>query len=117
MVYSGNNSLKIDDSMVEHCSKPLLVDDDKGLYYPIWEETHEGGYHPKIIHFWLGFSMKSTIQLWGFLHLWKPQIVGHAIMYKMIVGYYPLVNVYTTKTMENHHAITGKTHCVYGHFQ
>ena len=30
-------------------------------------------------------------------------------------GVYPLVNVYIT--MENHHAINGKIHYVYGHFQ
>jgi len=30
-------------------------------------------------------------------------------------GRYPLVNVYIT--MENHHAINGKTHYFYGHFQ
>ena len=30
-------------------------------------------------------------------------------------GIYPLVNVYIT--MENHHAINGKIHYFYGHFQ
>ena len=46
---------------------------------------------------------------------WYVNNMNFPSIYQPIPTYYPLVNVYIT--MENHHAINGKTHYFYGHFQ
>ena len=50
-------------------------------------------------------------------HQYTPNVSIYTIhgSYGIYIYIYPLVNI--QKTMENHHAINGKTHYFYGHVQ
>ena len=68
----------------------------------------------------LFIDTQHDLKLWNakgpffYLRVSQPEAGGGLVQGKRSSPLYPLVNVYIT--MENHHAIDGKTHYFYGHF-